>query len=294
MELFVQALVQGVLLGGMYAIIGVGLSLVFGIMKLTNIAHGSLMILASYFIMVFVTQFNVNLGVALLMTIVVMVVIGTLIQKFLINQVIAKGPEPALLVTFGISIIIQNILQQIFRADSQIIRGPFAGVNALTSKWAVISGEYLMNCVISVVVIIVLAIIVKKTYIGRAIRAASSNPTTAEFMGVNTSKTQIYTMGIAVAVGSVAGLLVGQTFGFTPYSGTQYLIIAFGVVVIGGMGSIVGTLLGGMILGLAQLLGAHFFGSGYMNLTGYIVMLVLLTFMPRGLLSSMGRHEGLK
>jgi len=287
MEPFVQSLIQGLLLGGMYAIIGVGLSLVFGIMKLTNIAHGDLMILSSFFIMVFVTRTGVNLFVALLLTIMVMVAIGALIQKFLINRVITKGAEPALLVTFGLSIIIQNILTLVFRADSQIIRGPLAGVNAVSSKWATISGEYLMNCVISVAVIITLALIIKKTYIGRAIRAASSNPVTAEFMGVNTSRAYIYAMCIAVAAGCIAGLLVGQTFVFYPSKGTEYLIIAFGVVVIGGMGSIIGTLLGGIILGVSQLLGAHFAGSGYMVLIGYVVMLVLLTFRPRGLLSNM-------
>jgi len=290
MELFIQYFIQGLLLGGLYAIIGVGLSLVFGIMKLTNIAHGDLMILSSFFILVFASLTGANLFVALLITIVVMVIIAALIQKFLINQVITKGPEPAILVTFGLSIIIQNILTLVFRMDSRILNGPFAGVNAVSSKWVVISGEYLMNFVVAVVVIVVLSIIIKKTYIGRSIRAASSNRTTAEFMGVNTLRTYVYAMCIAIAASCFAGLLVGQTFTFYPYSGTQYLIIAFGVVVIGGMGSIIGTLLGGIILGLSQLLGAFFFGSGYMILIGYVVMLVLLTLKPRGLLSNMVRN----
>ena len=288
-ELFTQAVVQGLLLGGLYAIIGVGLSLVFGIMKLTNIAHGDLMILSSFFIMTFASQFGVNIFVALIMTIVVMVVIGALIQKFLINRVITKGAEPALLVTFGLSIIIQNILTLVFKADSRILSGPFAGINVISSKWATISAEYLMNCVISVAVIIVLSLVMKNTYIGRSIRAASSNVTAAEFMGVNTHRTYIYAMCISLVASSFAGLLVGQTFMFYPSVGTQYLIIAFGVVVIGGMGSIFGTLLGGVILGLSQLLGALYFGSGYMILTGYVVMIVLLTFKPRGLLSNMAR-----
>lgn len=289
MELFVQAVIQGLLLGGLYAIIGVGLSLVFGIMGLTNIAHGSLMILSSFFIMVFASAAGVNLFVALVLTIIVMVIIGALIQKFLINRVITKGAEPALLVTFGISIIIQNILTLVFKADSHILNGPFANVNVVNSRWATISGEYLMNCLVSVAVIVALNVVMKKTYIGRSIRAASSNVTAAEFMGVNTPRTNVYAMGIAIVTSCFAGLLVGQTFLFFPSVGTQYLIIAFGVVVIGGMGSIVGTLLGGIILGLSQLLGAYFFGSGYMILTGYVVMLVLLTFKPRGLLSNMTR-----
>ncbi|MCL2492939.1 MAG: branched-chain amino acid ABC transporter permease [Clostridiales bacterium] len=289
MDLFVSAVIQGVLLGGLFAIIGVGLSLVFGIMGLTNIAHGDIMILASFFIMVFSVQMGINLFVALAITIVVMVVIGAAMQKFLINRVITKGAEPALLVTFGISIIIQNILTLIFNADSRIIKGPFSDVNVVSTNWVSISAEYLMNCLVAVGVIIALSLVMKKTYLGRSIRAASSNVTAAEFMGVNTLKTYVYAMCIAVVTSCVAGLLVGQTFVFYPYSGTQYLIIAFGVVVIGGMGSIVGTLLGGLILGVSQLLGALFFGNGYMILIGYIVMLVLLTFRPRGLLSNMAR-----
>ena len=290
MDLFFQALTQGLLLGGLYAIIGIGLSLVFGIMGLTNIAHGDLMILSSFFIMVFVSMTGANLFVALLLTIVIMVVIGALIQKFLINRVITKGAEPALLVTFGLSIIIQNVLTLIFKADSRILTGPFAGVNVISSKWITISGEYLMNFIVSVAVIIALSFVIKRTWLGRSIRAASSNRITAEFMGVNTMRTNIYTMCIALTASCFAGLLVGQTFVFFPSIGTQYLIIAFGVVVIGGMGSIIGTLLGGIILGMSQLLGAYFFGSGYMILIGYLVMLILLTFRPQGLMAKKARN----
>jgi branched-chain amino acid transport system permease protein len=289
MELFVQSIVTGILLGGLYAIIGVGLSLLFGIMGLTNIAHGDIMILSSFFIMIFSVQYGINVFAALLISIVVMVVIGILIQKFLVNKVIDKGAEPALLVTFGLSIVIKNVLTLIFKADSRVLPSPWAGINVVSTKWMNITGEYLVNFIIAVVVILLLGLLIKKTYLGRSIRAASSNVVVAELMGVNTKKTYIYTMILAVVTGCVAGLLVGQTFVFYPTSSTAYLIIAFGVVVIGGMGSIFGTLLGGVILGLSQLLGAYFFGTGYQTLVGYIVLLLILTFRPQGLLSNMAR-----
>ncbi|MDR2296160.1 MAG: branched-chain amino acid ABC transporter permease [Clostridiales Family XIII bacterium] len=289
MELFIQSLVSGILLGGLYAAIGVGLSLVFGIMGLTNIAHGCLMILSSFFIMIFARQLSGNVIVAFLLTILVMSAIGGLMQGFLINRVLAKGAEPALLVTFGIAIIIWNVLQLIFGADFQSIPNPVTGVNVVDTRWVVISGEYLLNFVISAAVVIILHFIIRKTLFGRAVRAAAGDTVVAELMGINTGRTYIYTMGLAMVTGSVGGLLVGQTFGFYSYSGMSYLIIAFGVVVIGGMGSIVGTLLGGVILGVAQLLGAYFFGSGVQILVGYLTLLVLLTLRPRGLLGNMTR-----
>ena len=285
MELFVQSLVSGILLGGLYAAIGVGLSLVFGIMGLTNIAHGSLMILSSFFIMLFSQQAFGNTLIALILTFAIMAGIGALTQGALINRVLSKGAEPALLVTFGVAIIVQNVLQLLFGADFKSIKSPLAGINVVNTHWIIISGEYLFNFAVSAAIIIALHLLIKKTKFGRTIRAASSNVVSAELMGVNTKLTYIHTMAIAVVSGSVGGLLVGQTFGFYSYSGMSYLIIAFGVVVIGGMGSIVGTMLGGIILGVAQVLGAYFFGPGLQNFIGYLTLLVILTFRPQGLLS---------
>jgi branched-chain amino acid transport system permease protein len=289
MELFIQSLTSGILLGGLYAAIGVGLSLVFGIMGLTNIAHGCLMILSSFFIMIFARQLSGNIFIAFLLTILVMGVLGGLMQGLLINRVLAKGAEPALLVTFGVAIIVWNVLQLIFGADFQSIPNPMTGVNVVDTRWVVISGEYLLNFVISAAVVLILHFVIRKTLFGLAVRAAAGNAVAAELMGINTSRTYISTMGLALVTGSVGGLLVGQTFGFYSYSGMSYLIIAFGVVVIGGMGSIVGTLIGGVILGVAQLLGAYFFGSGVQILVGYMTLLVLLTLRPRGLFGNMTR-----
>jgi branched-chain amino acid transport system permease protein len=289
MELFIQSVVSGILVGGLYAAIGVGLSLVFGIMGLTNIAHGSLMILASFFVMIFSQQVTGNIITALLITLVVMSAVGALMQGALINRVLNKGAEPALLVTFGVAVIIQNVLQLIFGADYKSIKNPLASINIVDTKWVIVSGEYMVNFIISVAVLLALHFLIRKTKLGRSIRAASSNVTAAELMGVNTKRTYIYAMCIAVITGSVGGMLVGQTFGFYSYSGMSYLIIAFGVVVIGGMGSILGTLLGGVILGVSQLLGAYFFGPGVQVLVGYLTLLVILTLRPRGLLSNMVR-----
>jgi len=286
LPLLTQTIVTGLLLGGLYAVLGIGMSIIFGIMGLTNIAHGNLIILASFFTLTFTAAFGGNILVGLLIAIAAMVVIGYLLQSFLVNKVIDKGPEPALLVTFGLSIIIQNVLQLVYGAETYSIRTALSTLNVVSTKYVSISGVYLVNFAMAIVLVAVLSIIIKKTRLGRAIRASSFNAGTAELMGVNTKLIYAVTMAIAMVSACLAGLLLGHTFPFYSYSGPQYLIIAFGVVVIGGMGSLAGTLIGGLILGLAQLLGGYFIGPGYQILTGYLVMLILLTLKPSGLLSN--------
>lgn len=281
--MLLQCIVTGILLGGLYAVIGVGMSIVFGIMKLTNIAHGNLMILASFIIMVLTTSYVPNVILALIIAIILMVLIGFVFQKTLVNKVIDKGDEPALLVTFGLSIVVQNILDVIFGADARSIRNAFATVNVIDTEKVSVSGAYLTNFIVAIVVILILSLVIKNTYLGRAIRATSDNKKAAELMGINTKSFFAITMGIAMATAAIAGLMVGNTFVFYPFSGTTYLIIAFGVVVIGGMGSIGGTLIGGIVLGLAQLLGSYFFGTGFQMLTGYVFMFFVLALRPNGL-----------
>ena len=286
LPLLTQTIVTGLLLGGLYAVLGIGMSIIFGIMGLTNIAHGNLIILSSFLILTFTVALGGNILVGLLIAIAAMIVIGFLLQNYLVNKVIDKGPEPALLVTFGLSIIIQNVLQLVYGADTKSIRTALSNANVVSTKYVSISGVYLLNFVSAFVLVAVLSIIVKRTRLGRAIRASSFSAGAAELMGVNTKLIYSVTMAIAMVSACLAGVLLGHTFPFYSYSGPQYLIIAFGVVVIGGMGSIGGTLIGGLILGLAQLLGGYFIGTGYQILTGYLVMLVLLTLKPSGLLSS--------
>ncbi|MDL2237713.1 branched-chain amino acid ABC transporter permease [Christensenellaceae bacterium OttesenSCG-928-K19] len=281
----IQAIVSGVLLGGLYALIGLGMSLIFGIMKLTNLAHGDLMICGTYICMVLAANFTGNIFLALLITIGVMVLLGFIIQNGLVNRVIDKGSGPSLLVTFGISIIIQNLLLQVFGADAQAVPNTFSSSNVISTQYLTISSIYLLNFIVAVGVIVFLSIIMKKTYFGMAIRASSDDATAAELMGVNTKRMYALTFALAMATAAVAGLLVGMTFVFYPSTGTNYLIIAFGVVVIGGLGSLMGTLVGGIILGLAQLLGGYFFGTGWQLVVAYIVLLVILALRPQGLLS---------
>lgn len=286
MQELAQPILNGILLGGLYALIAIGMSMMFGIVKLVNLAHGDMMILSSYLAMVFAAWLGINPFFTLVLTIPAMFIIGFLFQGFLINRVLGKGMEPPLLVAFGVSIILQNLLLTIFTPDARSIISSVAIRSIVVTDYLSISVLYLVNFLTGLVVIALLYLFFQKTYLGRAIRAASDDQVAAQLMGINTKRTYGFAMGIAMMTAAVAGMLVGMTFTFYPHTGPQYLIIAFGVVVIGGLGSIKGTFVGGFILAMAQLLGAHYFGPGFQLLSGYLVLLIVLAVRPQGIFGS--------
>ena len=276
----VQQIINGILLGGVYALVGVGMSMIFGIVQLTNLAHGEFVILSAYLSTVLCTGLGLHPLLTLIITVPLMFVIGIILQNLLINRVMARGSEPALLVTFGLSIIIQNGLLLLFSADAQRMVTSFQSksIDLGPIKLPVLN---LLVFAIGVVVVLLLDLFMKKTYLGQSIRATSDDKVAASLMGVNVKRTYGIAMGIALGTAALAGLCVGMPWTFYPTTGSQYLIIAFGVVVIGGMGSIKGTLIAGLIFGLAQVLG----GTNYGMLVSYIVLLIMLIFRPQGLFS---------
>ena len=283
MEDLLQPVLNGILLGGIYAAVGIGLSMIFGIVKLVNLAHGDLMILASYLALVILSPLGLAPHLALVAVIPLMFGLGYLLQRYLLNRVLGKGMEPPLIVAFGVSIILQNTLLLLFSPDARSLKTSLAVMSIPISESFSIPVIYLVGFLAGVVVIGLLHVFFKTTFLGKAIRAASDDEEAAQYMGVNTRRIYAYAMGIAMMTAAVAGVLVGTTFTFFPHTGPQYLILAFGVVIIGGAGSMAGTLAGGVILGLAQLLGSHFLGSGYQLLFGYVVLLIVLTLRPQGL-----------
>ena len=290
MDEYLQPILNGILFGGLYAAVGVGLSMIFGIVKVVNLAHGDLMIVSSYLTMVLVSAFSfLNLWTALIIVIPVMFAIGFLIQKFLINRVLGQGMEPPLIVAFGLSIIIQNGLLVLFSPDARSLETPLAIKSIRITEFFYVPVIYVVAFLVGLAVIALLHFFFKNSFLGRAIRAASDDEEAAKLMGINTRNIYAWAMGIAIASAAVAGTLIGATSNFYPYTGPQYLIIAFGVIIVGGVGSMAGTLLGGFVLGLSQLLGGHFFGPGYQLLSGYIILLILLAVRPEGLLGRAGR-----
>ena len=283
MEGLAQDILNGLLLGGLYAIVAIGLSTIFGIVKMVNLAHGDLMILAAYLSLVMVSALGISPWLTLPAIIPLMFLMGYLLQRFLINRVMGAEMEPPLLVAFGVSVILQNVMLMAFTPDA---RNLMSGVSLRTFP---LGGNlnvpvlYLIDFGIAAVVIAGQHYFLQNTYAGRAIRAASDDKYAATLMGINTPNIYAVAMGMAIMTAGVAGVLVGMTFTFYPHSGSQYLIIAFAVVVIGGLGSIRGTFAGGLILALAQILGARVFGPGYQLLCGYVVLLLVLAVRPQGI-----------
>ena len=278
----IQSIIQGLLIGGLYAAIGLGMSMIFGIVRITNLAHGDFLILACY-ISLLVTGIVNNPIVTMIIVVFIMFFIGFGFQRSLLNRVIGRGDEPPLLITFGVSIIIQNLLLYFFSANAQRIQTSLLTASFPVGEHIHIPVLWLVSCVIGVAIILVLGLYMRATYMGRAIRATADDTEAAQLMGVNIRSTFGIAMGIAMMTAAVSGVFIGMVFPFYPSSGPGYLIVAFAVVVIGGIGSIYGTLAAGLIFGLAQVVGGHFGGSQYQQLIGYAILLIMLSIRPQGL-----------
>lgn len=279
-----EPLINGLLLGGLYAVIGIGLSMIFGIMKQVNLAHGELIILSSYFSLIFLQLLDLHPLLTLFLVFPAMFIMGYLIQKLLFNRVLEKGMEPYLMISFGLSIILQNVMLFIFTPDARSLQTSLVIQSLDVYGLFHVPVIYLVDFIGGLLMIGLLHLFMKKTYLGRAIRASADNLSGSKLMGINIRKVYAVAMGMAAVTASMSGVLIGMTFTFYPHSGTQYLIIAFGVVIIGGMGSLPGTFLGGLILGISQLVGAQFLGPGFQLLSGYLILLIILTVRPQGVM----------
>ncbi len=284
---FFAGAVNGFFLGGLYAVVAIGLSLIFGVMRLVNVTHGEFLIAAAYLNLVITGVFGVDPLLATFISMPIIFVIGFATQRWVLNPVMGKGMEPALLMAFGLSIIAQNGMIYIFGGDPQTITTRFTqqGTEVLGVTVPTI---YVVSLVLGVVLIGGLHLFISRTYLGKAIRAATQDPETAGIMGINVNHIYAITYGIGASLAAFGGLLIGAAFSFIPASGFPWLLKSFVVVVLGGMGSIIGTLLGGLILGTAEGMGAAIVGTGYRDMIGFLIFLLVLLIRPRGLFGRKG------
>lgn len=280
--IWIDTLVQGILLGGLYALFAAGLSLVFGIMRLVNLAHGDMIIFAAFAILLITGSLGLNPFLAALIAAPLMFAMGWALQRFVLNRVLGKDILPPLLVTFGLSVAIQNGLLEAFSADSQRLpAGPLesASVNLgiVTVGWMP-----LLTFATAIAVIVALNQIFYRTALGRAFRATSDDPVTASLMGIAPKGIFAIATGLAMVVVTIAALYLGMRANFDPSIGPARLIYAFEAVIIGGLGSLWGTLAGGIIIGVAQTMGAAI-NPEWQILAGHIAFLIVLLIRPRGL-----------
>ncbi|MGB6272334.1 MAG: branched-chain amino acid ABC transporter permease [Pseudolabrys sp.] len=273
---------QGVLIGGLYAMFAAGLSLIFGVMRLVNIAHGDLIVLAAYVSLVVTQAMGVDPLTSLLLVVPVMAVIGYALQRGLLNRTLGDDLLPPLLVTFGLSIIIQNGLLELFTADSRRLQAGAIEVQAFELLQGVWIGVLpLLQFAIAVAVIAGLQILFYRTALGRAFRATSDDPSVAQLMGLDTRHIFAMAMALSLAVIAIAGVFLAVRTNFDPAIGPARLIFGFEAVIIGGLGSMWGTLAGGIILGVSQAIGAQI-DPGWQLLAGHIVFLAILAVRPQG------------
>ena len=280
--IWVDTILQGILLGGLYALFAAGLSLVFGIMRLVNLAHGDLIVMGAYLILLLVTLLGLPPFIAALIAMPVMFCLGWALQNFLLNRTLGDDILPPLLVTFGLSIALQNALLETFSADSQ--RLPTSALTTASIQAGPISLGVmpLLTFASAILVIVGLNQLFYRTELGRAFRATSDDATTASLMGIKPANIFATATGIALVIVTVAALYLGLRANFDPNIGPARLIYAFEAVIIGGLGSLWGTLLGGVIIGVAQTLGAAI-NPEWQILSGHIAFLVVLLLRPRGL-----------
>jgi branched-chain amino acid transport system permease protein len=278
----ITPIVMGILLGGLYSIIALGLSLVFGVVKEINIAHGDLVILGSYFGFVALTIMGIDPILSLIIGMPLFFGIGFAIQKYLLNRAFRISMDATLIIAFGISIILQNTFQLVWTPLSRGLTTSYAlaGFSAGPINVPLV---YLLDLIVAILVMFLLRELLRRTYIGMAIRSAAQDRMAAQLMGINTNRIYALTFGISTALAAVAGVFLGLTFPFTPVSGMSFLIIALGVVVLGGLGSIEGTFVAGIAFGLAQTIGGYFFGVAAQMLVAYTMVLVVLAVIPRGI-----------
>lgn len=279
---WLNAIVQGILLGGLYAIFAAGLSLIFGVMRLVNIAHGDIIVLAAYMTLSTTMLLGIHPFVALVIVVPVMAGAGYILQRLVLNRTLGDDILPPLLVTFGLSVIIQNALLELYSADPQKL-SPGALETASVAVGGISLGVLpLITFVIAVGIIAGLQIIFYNTALGRAFRAVSDNQDIAQLIGQNKRHIFGLAMALSFVVIAIAGVLLGMRTSFDPAVGGGRLIFGFEAVIIGGLGNMWGTLLGGAILGVAQTVGGKI-DPGWQLLSGHIAFLLVLAFRPKGL-----------
>jgi branched-chain amino acid transport system permease protein len=280
---WLNTIIQGVLLGGLYAMFAVGLSLIFGVMRLVNIAHGDLIVLAAYIAVVVTQATGLNPLTSLAIVIPVMGLIGYGLQRGLLNRTLGEDLLPPLLVTFGLSIIIQNSLLEYFTADSRKLQAGAIEIDSINLGWGLAIGTLpLIQFLVAVAVIAGLQWLFYRTALGRAFRATSDDSAVAQLMGLDNRHVYGLAMALSLAVVAIAGVFLAVRANFDPAIGPARLIFGFEAVIIGGLGSIWGTLAGGIVLGVAQVVGAKL-DPGWNLLAGHLAFLLVLAFRPEGL-----------
>jgi branched-subunit amino acid ABC-type transport system permease component/ABC-type branched-subunit amino acid transport system substrate-binding protein len=288
-EKLLQSISSGLLTGGIYALIGVGLTIVFGVMRIVNFAHGALVMAGMYSSYFLYTELRIDPFASLLIVVPAMFLIGVLIERYLISPILNAPELNQLLLTEGLSIVLINTALLLFTSNYLTMTTAYSGATVRVAGVS-LSVPQLAACGIAFLITLAVYFFITRTGAGRQIRAAAENTECSQLLGINIGRVQGIAFGIGVAAAGAAGsLLMPIYYRVDPYAGSPFTLKAFVVVVLGGMGSILGALIGGLVLGLAEALGAVYVSTGYKDAIGFVIFLLVLSWRPGGLLGSSSR-----
>lgn len=282
MQLFFQILVNGILLGGLYGLMALGMGLVWGVLRIVNLAHGALIMLGGYAVYYLYAGAGIDPFLALPIAMLIMFGFGYALQRSLLNLIIRSAMLNTLLITFGFNVVLTYLAQIVFSADFRAINPPYAGNNIQVAGITVPLAQ-LAAFVIALVLATALGLVLNRTRLGRAIRATAQNLTAARLYGVNPKTVYSITFGIGAALAGAAGGLYGVVAQISPYMGASLTAKSFVIAILGGLDNPVGVILGGMLLGVAESLTALYIGPTYTDVISFGLLVLILVSRPSGM-----------
>jgi branched-chain amino acid transport system permease protein len=282
MTVFLQSILSGVLIGGVYALVGVGLTIIFGVMRIINFAHGDLVMLGMYATYFLFALAGIDPFLSIVLVFPALFLFGALLQKTVINRVLNALPQNQILLTIGIGLIISNVMMLLFTSDYRILTTPYSS-SSFDVGGVSVSVPLAGSFVITAIVTAILFWFLTKTDTGQAIRATAQDRDAAQLMGINVRRMSVIATGLGAGLAAVAGALISPTYYIFPQVGQPFTLKAFVIVVLGGMGSVMGATVGGIIIGATESLAAVYISSGLKDLVVYVLFLLILLFKPSGL-----------
>jgi len=281
--IFFQSLISGILVGGVYALIGIGLTIIFGVMRVINFAHGDILMVGMYLTYGLFTLLGIDPFLSILITIPLMFLYGGLLQKIFINRVLHALPQNQILLTIGLGLIMSNTMMLICTSDYKILTTSYS--SGSVKLFGISFSEPLtISFVITFVITAMLYWFLMKTDTGQAIRATAQDREAAQLMGINVKRMSIIAFGLGASLAGTAGALISPTYYIFPQIGSAFTLKAFVITVLGGMGSVIGATLGGIIIGVAESMGAVYISSGWKDVVVFAIFLLVLLFKPSGLM----------
>jgi len=283
MTVFLQSLISGILIGGVYALIGIGLTIIFGVMRVINFAHGDIMMIGMYLTYSLFTLAGIDPFVSIVITIPLMFMFGAFLQKVFINRMQGALPQNQILLTIGLGLIMSNTMMLAYTSDYKILTTDYSS-SSFNIAGISISTPLAISFLITAAITAMLYWFLLKTDTGQAIRATAQDREAAQLMGINVKWMSILAFGMGSALAGTAGALISPTYYIFPQIGSTFTLKAFVITVLGGMGSIVGATIGGIIIGVAESVSAVYISSGWKDVVVFVLFLLVLLFKPAGLM----------